>query len=268
MSISIINNNSKVNLLQNNSNQRKQKMQPQQTFKGFSQAKYDSYINAANKIGEDIIGKDLESDARLKLRGTFACLGEATVNPGDIAKQLHKNHLLYNSMFKKIRKMRDLVDQQISSLENPSPERRLEIVWSTAQSKGLANCGEVVAGIMLKLYKHHPEIKKARLIYMDIKTSNKNSRFDLINDHLFVVIGMKRNAKLDNTSTWGKHALIIDAWIYANQHKLLIGRPMDVLEIYKREFKVNPDINRVLLSSEKCYAFDKTRIFHKKLIET
>ena len=114
-------------------------------------------------------------------------------------------------------------------IENP-----VEYLKEAVKVKKASNCGECVAIIADKLKSEKIEYKN---IIMSI---NKKDTFEKRANHAFSVIGMNKNADVSKPKTWGKNAVIIDAW--ANT----VTRAQEGLEYIKQILKV--DSNKDLCS--------------------
>lgn len=94
----------------------------------------------------------------------------------------------------------------------------------------VANCQE-------RSFLIHNELEQ-----MGIKSQNIRLNFVPKNDkkisknHAFTVIGLDNNAEINNPHTWGKNAVIVDAW--AN----MVKRAAEGIEYIKTILKFNPEI--------------------------
>ena len=101
----------------------------------------------------------------------------------------------------KILKMRDIVD-----FEKRKGHDSYEAVKYAVAKTGAANCGE--QAILLSDQMNNQGIAN-KIVSMEIY--RKNSSFPN-KGHTFCLIGLDKNAKLSDPSTWGKDAVAVDLW--------------------------------------------------------
>lgn len=117
---------------------------------------------------------------------------------------------LYNSYQKRLMQTRDEIESVLDDVErrNPTLENRIKGIERVVQEKGFANCGECANILQFKFIEKG---EKAHNVVMSIKdTASGIEKKD--GDHVFTVIGLSKNAKLDNPRTWGPQAVIVDSW--------------------------------------------------------
>ena len=61
-------------------------------------------------------------------------------------------------------------------------------------------------------------------------------------NHAFTVIGLKQNADITKPNTWGKDAVIVDAWTKT------VKRANEGIEYIKEIFKYNPEKEECVFS--------------------
>lgn len=119
-------------------------------------------------------------------------------------------------------------NRRLNELFAPST-RELVRKWEVAlkQCECFVNCGEINQMLALKM---RSEFKNITFVEMNI-VNKKNGKSEA--SHLFVLLGMKKDGKCQNPSTWGENAVIIDGWAKMNM------RAQDALEYYKGLFSVD-----------------------------
>lgn len=129
-----------------------------------------------------------------------------------IDREVPKNINEYWNLSKKIFKQRAIVRKFISKSNDQNKRWQFIILNADLAKKNkLGNCGEQSAIILTDTYERQPTVRKATSIGVIITDQHGKNKPGLCNDQ-FVVYGMKRSANVDDPSTWGKHALMVNAW--------------------------------------------------------
>lgn len=103
------------------------------------------------------------------------------------------------------------------------------------QKYNCADCGERAEILQYNLLSNGI---KAHKITMEVKNKSLLKRFNNdMNNHSFVVIGMKDGAILTNPKTWGNKAVIVDAW-----SKICLPAK-DALQYFETLLNFNPNQN-------------------------
>jgi len=99
----------------------------------------------------------------------------------------------------------DVLRKKINEIESLNDkDKYIECLKNEVRENGFGNCGEIVQIIS-------DELDKRDIPHKNIKftiTGGKNT----FKDHVFTVIGMKKNAIPSEPHTWGNNAVIIDGW--------------------------------------------------------
>ena len=118
----------------------------------------------------------------------------------------------------------------------------LSYLKKAIHNKKVANCGECSAIVADELEKNNIPYKN---IIMDVY-SNAVPNKRMFN-HKFTIIGFDSKADIANPKTWGKNAVIIDAW--AN----IVKRAQDGLEHIKQLFNINPNKDTCIFKNSAKY---------------
>ena len=100
----------------------------------------------------------------------------------------------------------------------------INMIENEFQQYNHANCGE-------RAYYLHNEMNKKGINNTIIEIGGNTSE----NSHVFNVIGLDKNADINNPETWGENALVIDVWA----NKLL--PPKDAIAYYKEFLNYGED---------------------------
>ena len=158
----------------------------------------------------------------------------------------HENDPKYENLNKELRKLSRKISNEIFNVRESIDfyygplEKFMERKMPLFKSRGVANCGEVSSAILYYLKQKGEDAHK---IHIQIKKKLfKKPENRLFSDHSFVVIGLKKDAKLTDPKTWGNNAVIVDAW------NGVVGKAKEVLDQYQRMFKFNPKKEKIIFT--------------------
>lgn len=110
------------------------------------------------------------------------------------------------------------------------------------------NCGEFAAVVQYEHLKKGIKTRNVCLEIVDKKTG------DIVNDHVFSLCGLSKRVNIGNPDTWGKNAVLIDAWCGSGIVEKAKGIPSqlkkDGLTQLLEFFKFDPETQKIKLSTE------------------
>lgn len=153
----------------------------------------------------------------------------------------HKNNEQYSELIPKLKGKSILAGLKMNCIRSSynSASDKTDYLKKAIKFQKVANCQE-------RAFLVHNELNS-----MGIQSQNIRLNFipkdgqDINKNHAFTVIGMAENADPAKPKTWGKNAVIVDAW--AN----IVKRASDGLEYLKGLFKYNPEVETCELSAHR-----------------
>lgn len=150
----------------------------------------------------------------------------------------HKDDERYADILPRLRgqsQLSGLVVYQIRSSYQSQPNKINYLKQAVKFSK-VANCQECAFLI-------HDKLEKAGIPSQNIRLNfEQKNGFDTTKNHAFTVIGMNKNADVSNPKTWGKNAVIIDAW------SNMVTRVREGIDFIKQTFKFDPEKENCVFS--------------------
>lgn len=131
-----------------------------------------------------------------------------------------------------------LTVMQIRNIYNSSREK-INTLKNVVKYTKVANCQE-------QTFLIHDKCKNAGIPAINVRLNfEQKNGFDTTKNHAFTVIGMKKNADVSDPKTWGKNAVIIDAW------SNMVKRVHEGIDIIKETFRFDPNTENCVFSKHR-----------------
>lgn len=147
----------------------------------------------------------------------------------------HRDNERYSEILPKIQQIANKYGNQIETLRLTlkgtygSLEEYISHLENAISKTHAANCGECSDLVQWKFLNKGI---KANKVNMTLYKNNSNKP-KYYGDHTFVVLGLKKGARLENPSTWGSEAVVVDGW------RKIVLPTHDALNIYMNELGYN-----------------------------
>lgn len=162
-------------------------------------------------------------------RAEFPCVNSNTRYNQLIER--HRNNEDYAELLPKIKGKSILAGLKLDMMRttyNQTPNK-LDYLKLAVKQQKVANCQERSFLIHNQLEQMGVDSQNVRINFVP------NNGENIHKNHAFTVIGLDKNADLANPQTWGKNAVIVDAW--AN----IVKRASEGIDYIKDLFKYNPN---------------------------
>lgn len=179
-------------------------LNPTIPFRGFQED-----LKLSEDIVKDIRRMHIQSDTYLDLR---IAQREIAAQQGDkrSLKILPKLCKLNQEIYSRTLQFRDaLYGKKLANEEKFQNYDEFASILKKYMVKGkVANCAEQAYLAQAKLKSHN---KDSKAIYAHIH-DKRTDDYRINGQHVFLVLGLDKNAKISEPKTWGTNAIIVDPW--------------------------------------------------------